>query len=388
MIKKRWLQFFLTYTLIGVLVAYIIIKLFPGMVGDNRPTIVFNEAPPRADSTLTSDSGPVSYASAVEAATPAVVNVYTSKVVSQQINPLFNDPLFRRFFGDIQIPDKRMENSLGSGVIVSKNGYLLTNNHVITGADEILVGLKDGRTATATVVGTDPESDLAVLSINLEELTSINLGQSDDLRVGDVVLAVGNPFGVGQTVTLGIVSATGRSHLGINTFEDFIQTDAAINPGNSGGALIDARGNLVGINTAIFSRSGGSQGIGFAIPVDIAKLALKQILQFGHVVRGWLGIEPQDISAQLAESFGLNDTKGVIVAGVLRNGPADQAGIRPGDIITTIAGKPIRDSQQVLQIISQTEPDTKVAIDILRNGNQETLSAKVTQRPAPNTLPH
>jgi len=384
-VKKRWLQFFLTYTLIGILLAYIIIKLFPGLVGDTRPAIVFTEV--SQSSARTPVSGPVSYAAAVQAATPAVVNIHTSKTVSQRINPLFDDPLFRRFFGDIQTPSKRTENSLGSGVIVSKNGYLLTNNHVIADADEILVALKDGRNAQATVVGTDPESDLAVLSITMTDLPSIDLGQSENLQVGDVVLAVGNPFGVGQTVTLGIISATGRSHLGINTFEDFIQTDAAINPGNSGGALIDAHGNLVGINTAIFSRSGGSQGIGFAIPVDIAKLVLKQILQYGHVVRGWLGVEPQDISAQLAESFGLEDTQGVIIAGVLREGPADRAGMRPGDIITEISGKPIRDSKQVLQIISQMEPGTDVNIEILRNGERNTLTAKVTQRPAPQTLP-
>ena len=382
MIKKRWLHFFFTYSVIGVMVAYVIIKLFPGLVGDNRPAIVFNESVVPAG--VPTGSGPVSYAAAVEAATPAVVNIHTSKMITQRINPLFEDPAFRRFFGDIQPPSKRTENSLGSGVIVSQDGFLLTNNHVIDGADEILVALKDGRSAPATVVGTDPESDLAVLRVALEGLPSITLGQSQALRVGDVVLAVGNPFGVGQTVTLGIVSATGRSHLGINTFEDFIQTDAAINPGNSGGALIDAHGNLVGINTAIFSRSGGSQGIGFAIPVDIAKLVMKQILQYGHVVRGWLGVEPQDITPQLAESFGLGDTAGVIVAGVLRDGPADKAGIRPGDVITSIAGKTIHDSQQVLQIISQTEPDSAVDIELLRAGKHQQVSARVSQRPVPH----
>lgn len=379
MLKRRWLHFFFTYSIIGVLLAYIIIKLFPGLVGDNRPVIEFNEAP----QTSIPASGPVSYADAVGQAAPAVVNIFTTKVVEQRINPLFDDPFFRRFFGDSAAPRRRMENSLGSGVIVSKSGYLLTNYHVINGADEILVALKDGRSIEATVVGTDPESDLAVLSISLEDLPAINLGASEQIRVGDVVMAIGNPFGVGQTVTMGIVSATGRSQLGINTFEDFIQTDAAINPGNSGGALIDARGNLVGINTAIFSRSGGSQGIGFAIPVAVARQVLKQILQFGHVVRGWLGVEPQDISRQLAESFGMDDTHGVLIAGVLRNGPADRAGITPGDVILRINDKPIADARELLNTIAGTEPETKIKVEILRQGRNLELKARVTQRPAP-----
>lgn len=382
---RKLLKFFITYTIIGLVGSYIIITLFPSLINWHQTSVVeVKQAPPIANVGAVPSSGPVSYADAVKAAAPAVINIYTTKVITQRINPLFEDPIFKQFFGDLFAPRQRLENSLGSGVIISSNGYILTNNHVIEGADEILVALQDGRTAKATVVGSDPETDLAVLSISATNLPSITFGQSDSLQVGDVVLAIGNPFGVGQTVTMGIVSATGRNQLGISTFESFIQTDAAINPGNSGGALINAYGQLVGINTAIFSRSGGSQGIGFAIPASIAKRVMEQILQYGHVVRGWLGIELQEITPQLAESFNLKDTNGVIVAGVLRNGPADKAGVKPGDIIEQINKHTVSNGTTALNLIAETPPGKPLELVLLRNGKEISLQATVTQRPAPH----
>ena len=380
---RKLVRFFIAYTIIGLIGSFIVVTLYPGLLDKKQSVIEIKQIEVTPETGAVPATGPASYATAVEAAAPAVVNIHTSKVVTQRINPLFDDPRFRQFFGDVFKPRQRIENSLGSGVLISSNGYILTNNHVIKGASEILVALKDGRTARANLVGADPETDLAILSISLENLPSIVVGKSEALRVGDVVLAIGNPFGVGQTVTMGIVSAKGRSHLGINTFENFIQTDAAINPGNSGGALVNAAGHLVGINTAIFSKSGGSQGIGFAIPTAIAKRVMEDILQLGHVVRGWLGIEPQDITAQLAESFGLKNTIGVIVAGVLRNGPADQSGIKPGDIITHIDGNSVEDSNDALNIIASTRPGKKLNIDLLRDGKKISTEAEVTQRPVP-----
>uniref|UniRef100_UPI003D1138BB S1C family serine protease n=1 Tax=Sedimenticola sp. TaxID=1940285 RepID=UPI003D1138BB len=325
-------------------------------------------------------TGPVSYAEAVDIAAPAVVNIHSRKIVVQS-SPLFDDPFFRRFFGDQLAPQKREETSLGSGVIVNEHGFILTNNHVIDGAEEIRVTLRDGRTTEATVIGKDTEADLAVLKVNLEDLPVITLGKSDALRVGDVVLAIGNPFGVGQTVTQGIVSATGRSELGINTFENFIQTDAAINPGNSGGALITARGELIGINTAIFSQSGGSEGIGFAIPVSLAKISMAQIVEKGYVSRGWLGVEIQELTPDLAESFGLKGEKGVIISGVLRNGPADKAGLEPGDVIKQLNGKEVESVHAALNAIAQTQPGDKLAIQGIRNGKSLEIKATVAERP-------
>ncbi|TPW11569.1 MAG: serine protease DegS, partial [Halothiobacillaceae bacterium] len=264
---------------------------------------------------------------------------------------------------------------------VSNSGYILTNNHVIAGADEILVALKDGRSVQASVVGTDPDTDLAVLKVPPDQLTSVTIGDSDGLRVGDVVLAIGNPFGVGQTVTMGIVSATGRSQLGISTFENFIQTDAAINPGNSGGALINTAGYLIGINTAIFSRSGGSQGIGFAIPASLAKTVMQQIIEHGRAIRGWLGIEAQDITPELADSFGLGDTTGIIIAGVLRDGPAAQAGLKPGDIITHVDGIVVGDAKTLINLIAGIPPQGKTKLGVLRDQRTTTIEAIVGERP-------
>ncbi len=376
-------SFIFKATVFGLAVAFIVLLLRPDLLGRGQPVVEINEIgkTERFNLTTTAPTGQVSYASAVEIAAPAVVNVYTTKVITERANPLFDDPFFRYFFGDRLAPRQRLESSLGSGVIVSKKGYVLTNYHVIEGADEIQVALRDGRSAEAVIAGTDPESDLAILKIELEKLPTITFAQSEDLKVGDVVLAIGNPFGVGQTVTMGIVSATGRDRLGINVFENFIQTDAAINPGNSGGALVNPYGHLVGINTAIFSRSGGYQGIGFAIPVNSAIDVMRQIIETGHVTRGWLGIEVQDITPQLAESFGLKDTSGVIVAGILRNGPAAAAGLQPGDIIKEINGEPMRDSRDVMNVIAKTAPGDTVSITILHQGKPSEVKASVGKRP-------
>ncbi len=379
--------FLLEATISGLAVAFVMILLFRPQALERHPAVRIMEAPAVvSDSQQDAAAGgaPASYAKAVRVATPAVVNIYTSKTITQQRHPLFDDPNFRRFFGgDPNLPRQRNETSLGSGVIISPEGYLLTNNHVIEGADEIQVALNDGRSATARVVGSDPETDLALLKIDLQELPAIVFGQSDSLSVGDVVLAIGNPFGVGQTVTQGIISATGRQQLGISTFENFIQTDAAINPGNSGGALVNTYGQLVGINTAIFSRTGGSQGIGFAIPAQLAKNVMEQILQQGRVIRGWLGIEAQDISPALAESFGLNDTRGALVAGVYPRSAADQAGLMPGDIVLRINGRPVDDAKAAMDIISAFAPGEIIELQIKRNGALKNAKITIGERPQP-----
>ena len=335
------------------------------------------------ESTRTTPVTPISsYAPAVKNAAPAVVNIQTNKIITERLHPLLNDPVFRQFFGDsIGEPRKRMESSLGSGVIVSPQGYILTNHHVIKDADEILVALKDGRTASATVIGTDPDTDLAVLHIKLENLPAITLGKVNNIEVGDVVLAIGNPFGVGQTVTSGIISATGRNMLGINTFENFIQTDAAINPGNSGGALINSYGELIGINTAIFSRSGGSQGIGFAIPLSLARNVLTQIIEFGHVKRGWLGIAIQDMNPELAKSFNLERVYGVIINGIAETGPADKAGVNLGNVITHINNTEVKNTRHLLNLVSEIKPGNTLSIKGLNQKGTFTKEATVVQRP-------
>lgn len=382
---RKVITFIVEAATAGLAFSFVLLLLFRPETF-TRPTVEFVEsaAPPRVDAA--SLPGLVSYAPAVDKAAPSVVNIYTRKVIAQrQLGPQ-NDPFFRRFFGDrLPEPEQQVQNSLGSGVIVSKQGYILTNNHVVEGADEIEVALQDGRTAAASVVGTDPESDLAVLKIELSPLPEITLGQSDTVLVGDVVLAIGDPFGVGQTVTSGIVSATGRSHLGLSTFENFIQTDAAINPGNSGGALVNTAGQLIGINSAIFSQSGGSQGIGFAIPMSLVKNVMKQIIEFGHALRGWLGVETQDLTPALAESFGLKETSGAIIAGVQPNGPAEKAGLRPGDIIVDVGNTPIADSRALIDAIAGNPPHTKLKIKFHREGKIQTTDVIVGERPTPRT---
>ncbi|KHA77989.1 2-alkenal reductase [Janthinobacterium lividum] len=339
--------------------------------------------------TASSSLAPGSYRDAAARAMPAVVNILTLQVPKRGAHPLARDPFFKRFFGDRDPDgedDEDLKNSLGSGVIVSHEGYVLTNNHVVEGADEIEVVLTDGRKAPAKVVGLDPETDLAVIKIGLDKLPVIVLGQSELARVGDVVLAIGNPFGVGQTVTMGIISALGRNNLHINSFENFIQTDAAINFGNSGGALVDTRGNLIGINTAIYSQSGGSVGIGFAIPVSTAKTVMEAIIKDGHVVRGWIGVETQDITPELAQSFNLQRTSGAIIAGVVRNGPADKAGIVPGDILLTVDGKPVGDTTEMLNLIAQLPPGGKAKMTVLRKNREAALDVMVGKRPIPKEL--
>ncbi len=373
------LRFFGWPLLAGVLIAMMIIQRYPQWVGLPSLDVNLQQAP----QTNTMVQGPVTYADAVVIAAPAVVNLYTTKVVNKPAHPLFEDPQFRRYFGDNSPKQRRMESSLGSGVIMSPEGYILTNNHVTTGADQIVVALRDGRETLARVVGSDPETDLAVLKIDLKNLPAITIGRSEGLRVGDVALAIGNPFGVGQTVTMGIISATGRNQLGLNSYEDFIQTDAAINPGNSGGALMDANGNLTGINTAIFSKSGGSQGIGFAIPVKLAMEVMKSIIEHGQVIRGWLGIEVQPLSKELAESFGLTGRPGIVVAGIFRDGPAQKAGLQLGDVILSIDGEPAGDGRKSMNQVARIKPTDKVTIQVMRNGKELNLTAEIGLRPPP-----
>lgn len=369
---RFWLLFAQSVT-ICLAALFIVTTLRPDWLG-TRPQAPVKPAPTR-DATL-------SYAAAVARAAPAVVNVYTTKQVREPLAPLLNDPDLERLFGDIPgLSRRKKATTLGSGVIVRGDGYILTNYHVIEAADAVQVALYDGRQAKAEVVGADPDSDLAVLKIQLPNLSSITFNGNHELKVGDVVLAIGNPFGVGQTTTLGIVSALGRNRLGINTYENFIQTDAAINPGNSGGALVDASGRLVGINTAIYSESGGSLGIGFAIPAKTAHTIMEQIIATGSVKRGWLGLEPQDITPELARAFRLKQSDGVIVADVLRDGPAWKAGVRVGDIVLKLNDQAVEDSQGFLNQIAPLEPGKTVGVSVLRAGKRLHLDVKIGTRP-------
>ncbi len=382
---QKFVIFALISILSGLAAAFLAIHFFLD-TAEEKPT-----QPEPVVHTFTPTPGPASYADAVKKASPSVVNIYATKLTVQRSKSFFDDPVLQRFFGNrISIkPRVKKENSLGSGVIISSNGLIMTNNHVIQGALEIWVVLNDGRTLKAKIVGTDPDTDLALLNTGEKGLEAIKAGNSETMQVGDVVLAIGNPFGVGQTVTMGIVGATGRSHLGINTFENFIQTDAAINPGNSGGALINAYGELVGINTAIFSKSGGSHGIGFAIPVKLAEGVMQQILKNGRVIRGWLGLAGQDMTPELAKSFNLKQTTGVLISGVLGGGPADLAGIRPGDIITLIDDKEQKNASEILNYIATLTPGTKVVLSGWRDSKQFKTEVIVAERPqtAAQSLP-
>jgi serine protease DegQ len=320
------------------------------------------------------------YSAAARRAAPAVVSITASKAPAR--GPRSDDPLFQFFFGDRSRPSRgEPQIGLGSGVIVSSEGYLLTNNHVVDGADDIEVMLADGRQARAKLVGTDPETDVAVLKITLDRLPAISFGDADKLEVGDVVLAIGNPFDVGQTVTSGIVSALGRNRLGINVFENFIQTDAAINPGNSGGALVDAAGNLLGINTAIYSRTGGSLGIGFAIPVSTARQVMEALIKEGEVTRGWLGVEQRDLTPEIAQTLNLPVRAGVLITGVLQNGPASAGGLRPGDVVISVAGKPVTNRYQLLTAVAALKPKAVAAIGVQRGNQALTLDVTIGQRP-------
>lgn len=388
MLRRFWLFFAQAVTVLLALM-FIVVTLKPqwlqrqGQLGKQlaTPIVALREVAPG----IGGAPATTSYAEAAQKAMPAVVNVFSSKDGSLPPDPRAKDPLFRYFFGNRNARKQQDEPAanLGSGVIVSPEGYILTNQHVVDGADQIEVALADGRTATAKVIGSDPETDLAVLKINMTNLPTITLGRSDQSRVGDVVLAIGNPFGVGQTVTMGIISALGRNHLGINTFENFIQTDAPINPGNSGGALVDVNGNLLGINTAIYSRSGGSLGIGFAIPVSTARTVLESIITTGSVTRGWIGVEPQDVTPEIAESFGLTQKSGAIVAGVLQGGPADKAGIKPGDILVSVNGDEITDTTKLLNTVAQIKPGTPTKVHVVRKGKELDVSVVIGKRPPP-----
>jgi serine protease DegS len=377
---QRFLSFLATSVGAGLAAALIIMFFSSGF--NQKQDLQITEAPAEP---IASPQGPFSYAEAVARAAPSVVNIYTSKITTERVTPLFNDPFIQRFFGDsLTQTRKKQENSLGSGVIVDNKGYVLTNHHVIEGATEIRVVLASGQTLKADIIGVDQETDLAVLKIldPNQNLPAISFARSRHLKVGDVVLAIGNPFGVGQTVTQGIISATGRSQLGINTFENFIQTDAAINPGNSGGALINAHGDIIGISTAIFSKTGVSHGIGFAIPADLARGVMQQLVETGHVVRGWLGIAGQDITPQLAEAYALQENKGVLISGILENGPADRAGLQPGDIITRIDNSELTSAFEILNVVATKKPGTQVTIYGRRGSSPIKLVAVIQERPS------
>ena len=386
MMRRLWLLFAQAVT-IALAVAYVLMTFQPGWfarldsaAGLHRPGVGEAEPPSPAGARLTTE-GPVSYAAAVKLAMPAVVSINTSKEVRVPASPFADDPIFRKFFGDQDGSRREQASSLGSGVIVSDRGYVLTNNHVVESADQIEVVLTDGRKSEAKLIGADPETDLAVLKINLQNLPVMAFGRADQIQVGDVVLAIGNPFGLESSVSMGIVSATGRTRLGINTFENFIQTDAAINAGNSGGALIDTHGSLLGINTAILSRTGTSAGIGFAIPSDIAKQVLDGIVATGQVVRGYIGVETQDVTPELAEAFGLPRSDGAIIAGVVRGGPADKAGVKTGDILVAVDGAKVVDSNAMLNQIARLAPGTKASLQILRDRQEMRLAVEVGRRP-------
>lgn len=379
MIRNLWLVFCQAAT-VAVAALFVVSTLRPDLLGrDERSGIVTlreaaSEAEPRRSA---------SFSDAAKRAMPSVVNIYTSKEVKLQRHPFMDDPVFRFFFGERFDAQTQKSTNLGSGVIVSEEGHILTNSHVVEAADQIEVLLSDTRSVRARVVGTDPDTDLAVLKIDLPKLPAIAFGQVERVQVGDVVLAIGNPFGVGQTVTMGIVSALGRSQLGINTYENFIQTDAAINPGNSGGALIDTSGRLIGINTAIYSRTpgGASLGIGFAIPASTAKQVLEQIVQTGQVIRGWIGVGVQDMTKEAASSLGLPDVRGALITGVVRGTPADKAGVRPGDILVAVEGKAITSASTMLNSIAALKPGTQASIKVRRAEQELALKVTVGQRP-------
>jgi serine peptidase DegS len=356
----------------GLALAFIIVALRPELV---RPSGIAATAPVPA--VPAPQAGRTTYADAVRRAAPAIVNIYTARVVTERIAPSSLDELFREALPRYR---QRIENSLGSGVIVDRDGHIVTNNHVIANADAIRVQLADERVADATIVGRDPDTDLAVLRIDLQNLPVVPFGRSDNLHVGDVVLAIGSPVGLSQTVTHGIVSATTRS-LGVATFEDFIQTDAAINVGNSGGALIDTSGALVGINTAMIAKNLGVEGIGFAIPVDLVRGVLADIITHGRVIRGWIGIVPQDVPEYQREQLGLPST-GVLIANLYVGSPAQRAGLRPGDVLTDVDGVPVHTAQEAIaRVASHRKPGETIKLRVLRNRKPVELQTQVMEQP-------
>ncbi|RTL26626.1 MAG: trypsin-like serine protease [Burkholderiales bacterium] len=378
--RKTWLIFSQTVT-VAVAVLFVVSTFKPQWIQavswrQVLPGATVAVAPATPSVSRMPASSVMGFRDAAQKAAPTVVSVITSNSAAR--NPRRNDPWFRYFFGD---QEGQPQSGIGSGVIVSPEGYVLTNNHVVERMDDIEVMLTDGRKATAKVIGTDPDTDLAVLKIDLDRLPSITLGDSDSLQVGDAVLAIGNPFGVGQTVTAGIVSALGRNQLGINTFENFIQTDAAINPGNSGGALVDAGGNLVGINSAIYSRSGGSLGIGFAIPVSTARQVMESLIRDGQVTRGWIGVEPRDLTPEMAETFNLPVKDGVLITGVLHNGPAAQGGMLPGDVVVQVSSSKVANTTQLLNAVAALKPGQAAQVKVQRRGEMLDLNVVVAKRP-------
>ena len=379
---KQSIRYFAIPTLVGLVAGLAVVFVQPNVRSLLSSERSINE-PHASSSPQAGRRDVVSYADAIGMATPAVVNIYTKKTVFKKQVPLLNDPFFRQFFGSEAYPQKKStQSSLGSGVIVSEQGYILTNYHVIEGADDIVVMLQDGRNSIARLIGADIESDLAVLKIDLNGLTTIKLARQHQVDVGDVVFAIGNPFGVGQTVTMGIISATGRAGLGLNKFENFIQTDAAINPGNSGGALINANGALIGINTAIFSRSGGSQGIGFAIPSDYARDILVALVNEGHVTRGWLGIDAREVLINQTNHKGLAPQNCILIEKVQHNSPAYKAGLVPGDIIVSLNGHYIKNGRDAVDQITKSKPGERFDIGVIRNGEEEHCEVTIGTRPS------
>ena len=372
----RTFTFVFTSIATGLAAAFLVLVFKPDFLGEPQ----YGSSPAM---TLARQEGPVSYADAVQKTAPAVVNIFTTTLTRREAHPFFSDPLFRRFFGEeLSQPRVEKRNNLGSGVIVNKNGYIITNHHVIENASEIRVVLRDGRSMAARVVGTDPETDLAVLQASGDDFPIAQLGPSQDLQIGDVVLAIGNGFGLGQTVTMGIVSALGRQSLGLTNYDNFIQTDAAINPGNSGGALINPYGDVIGINTAIYTKSGGSEGVGFAIPAQLVNKVLEQIRDKGRVVRGWIGVTTtQAVTPELAQALGLGDAKGLLVAQILRNGPADKAGIKPGDVIQKVNGIEATAARVMVDLVADIEPGDDVEIELTRDGKSKSIKVEVVERP-------
>ena len=380
--RKFWLLF-AQATTIGLAMLFIVNTLKPGLlpIAARNGVVTLYENQPGSSNTNPTGS----FSAAAQKVMPAVVNIFTTSEIKNPNNAFMEDPRFRFFFGD-QFEDNapQQASSLGSGVLVSHDGYILTNHHVVEAADQIEVALADGRKAKGHIIGSDPETDLAVIKIDIgNNLPAITFGQSDQAKVGDIVLAVGNPFAVGQTVTMGIVSAVKRNHLGLNAFENFIQTDAAINPGNSGGALVDVNGNLIGINSAIYSPNGGSLGIGFAIPVSTAKKIMEQIILTGSVTRGWIGVAVQEITPELAESFKLGKIQGVLISEVVRRGPADQAKVKAGDILISVDNNLLIDSSSMLETIAALQPGKSVALKLLRNQKEVVVEVKIGRRPRP-----
>lgn len=377
MLRRLWLVFaqVVTATLAALFVVSLVKPEWLAWRSNN--VVEIRESPASAAALPAAPGRTVSFSDAARKAVASVVNISATKQIRRR-SPALDDPVLRRFFGEHNAPETQL--SLGSGVIVSREGFVLTNSHVVEGVTEIQVTLNDGRTIPGKIVGSDPETDLAVVRISATGLTPITFGQSDQVRVGDVVLAIGDPFSVGQTVTMGIVSAVGREIGSANPFGSFIQTDAAINPGNSGGALVDANGNLVGINSLIFSRSGGYQGIGFAIPVGLARKVMEQIIETGSVTRGWFGVEVANITPELSESLGLEGTRGAIVGGIERGSPADRAGIRLGDVIVAVGGKAVPDLTATLNAIADIPPGKTVQVKVLRRNQEVTLPVTVGRR--------